>query len=110
MSERTTGGSIDELLDAAVAAVNRGELDTAHQLARRVLAADASHPEAGDLLATTATPGSMRRLTIMFCDLVGSTELSARHDPERYRQILLQADMPEDRRGRLRRSHRTGEG
>jgi class 3 adenylate cyclase len=34
----------------------------------------------------TARVGELRRLTIMFCDLVGSTELSGRHEPETYRQ------------------------
>jgi class 3 adenylate cyclase len=29
-----------------------------------------------------------RRLTVMFCDLVGSTELSARLDPEDLREVI----------------------
>jgi class 3 adenylate cyclase len=29
-----------------------------------------------------------RQLTVLFCDLVGSTELSARHDPEDLRELL----------------------
>jgi class 3 adenylate cyclase/tetratricopeptide (TPR) repeat protein len=29
-----------------------------------------------------------RQLTVLFCDLVGSTELSARHDPEDFRELL----------------------
>jgi class 3 adenylate cyclase len=29
-----------------------------------------------------------RQLTLMFCDLVGSTELSGRHDPEDLRELL----------------------
>lgn len=91
MSETSSSASIDTLLDQAIDAVNRGDLQTAHRLAERVLVADAGNPEASDLLAAppsaTAT-GELRRLTIMFCDLVGSTALSARHGPEPYRQIL----------------------
>src|SRR5262245_2467942 len=29
-----------------------------------------------------------RQLTVLFCDLVGSTELSGRHDPEDFRELL----------------------
>jgi class 3 adenylate cyclase/tetratricopeptide (TPR) repeat protein len=33
------------------------------------------------------TAGERRHLTVMFCDLVGSTEISARLDPEEWREI-----------------------
>jgi class 3 adenylate cyclase len=32
--------------------------------------------------------GELRRLTIMFCDVVGSTELSGRQEPETYRELM----------------------
>jgi len=32
--------------------------------------------------------GELRRLTIMFCDVVGSTELSGRSEPETYRELM----------------------
>jgi class 3 adenylate cyclase len=35
-----------------------------------------------------AREGELRRLTIMFSDVVGSTELSGRHDPETYRELM----------------------
>src|SRR5499433_1789298 len=36
-----------------------------------------------------APPGAERRqLTVMFCDLVGSTPLSLRHDPEDLREVI----------------------
>ena len=41
---------------------------------------------AGDELGTRA--GELRRLTIMFCDVVGSTELSGRWEPETYRELI----------------------
>ena len=35
-----------------------------------------------------ARVGELRRLTIMFCDVVGSTELSGRQEPETYRELM----------------------
>src|SRR5271170_6438823 len=35
-----------------------------------------------------ARVGELRRLTIMYCDLVGSTELSGRWEPEAYRELM----------------------
>ena len=50
---------------------------------RRLLDAIASLGAAETLPAPIVTPGAERRqLTVMFCDLVGSTALSARLDPE----------------------------
>ena len=34
------------------------------------------------------TAGERRHLTVMFCDLVGSTEISSRLDPEEFRELL----------------------
>jgi len=36
----------------------------------------------------TAREGELRRLTFMYCDVVGSTELSSRLEPETYRELL----------------------
>ena len=56
---------------------------------RRLLAAmaalrpDAPQPVAGAASAAALSGGAERRqLTVMFCDLVGSTALLTRHDPE----------------------------
>ena len=38
--------------------------------------------------AMTASPAERRQLTVMFCDLVGSTELSSSLDPEDYRGVI----------------------
>ena len=46
--------SIDELLDRAVAAINRGDRVTATALAAQVLAAESANAEAEDLLARRA--------------------------------------------------------
>jgi class 3 adenylate cyclase len=41
-------------------------------------------------LAPTRVEAERRQLTVMFCDLVGSTALSARLDPEDYRAVVRQ--------------------
>src|SRR6516164_3735193 len=38
--------------------------------------------------APAAAEAERRQLTVMFCDLVGSTELSSRLDPEDYREVI----------------------
>ena len=38
--------------------------------------------------AEVSTDAERRQLTVMFCDLVGSTELSARLDPEDLREVI----------------------
>jgi class 3 adenylate cyclase/tetratricopeptide (TPR) repeat protein len=80
--------SVDELLDRAVAAINRGDRAAATALAEQVLAADSANPEAEDLLAAPSHPGEIRRLTIFFADLVDSTVLSTRVEPETYRLLV----------------------
>jgi class 3 adenylate cyclase len=82
------GASIDELLDRAVAAINRGDRAAATTLVGQVLAADSANTEAEDLLAVPSEPGEIRRLTIFFADLVDSTVLSTRVEPETYRLLV----------------------
>ena len=88
MSPGANGASIDELLDRAVRAINEGDRVTATALAGQVLAVDRGNPEAEDLLATPAGYGEIRRLTILFADLVDSTALSTRLEPEMYHALV----------------------
>lgn len=79
----------DALLVRAVEAVNHGDLKNAHALAEQVLAGDRDNLDARKLLATESQPtAEVRRITVMFCDLVGSTSLSGRLDPELYRGLI----------------------
>jgi class 3 adenylate cyclase/tetratricopeptide (TPR) repeat protein len=80
--------SIDELLDRAVAASNRGDRVTATALAGQVLAVEGENADAEDLLAAPPDRGELRRLTILFADLVDSTALSTRLEPETYRLLV----------------------
>ena len=88
MSSGASGTSIDELLERAVRAVNEGDRATATTLAGQVLAVDRGNPEAEDLLAAPARYGEIRRLTILFADLVDSTALSTRLEPETYHTLV----------------------
>jgi class 3 adenylate cyclase/tetratricopeptide (TPR) repeat protein len=82
------GASIDELLDRAVAAINRGDRAAATALAGQVLAVDRGNVDAEDLLTAPGVGGEIRRLTILFADLVDSTVLSTRVEPETYRMLV----------------------
>src|ERR1700688_1200176 len=62
---------------AAIAALKS---DAASTLA--VDASDEPSPPLASLSAARPTDAERRQLTVMFCDLVGSTEMSARLDPE----------------------------
>ena len=78
------GSSIDDLLDQAVAAINRGDRRTATALADHVLAVDHGNTEAEDLLAAPSDGGEIRRLTILYVDLVDSAVLSSHAELDTY--------------------------
>ncbi len=88
MSSDQAHPAIDELLDRAFDAIGRGERTAAHTLAAQVLAVDHGNADAEGLLAAPADHGEIRRLTIMFVDLVDSTALSTRIEPETYRAAV----------------------
>ncbi|MGE2736115.1 ATP-binding protein [Mycolicibacterium vaccae] len=88
MTESAHRRAVDDLLDRAVSAVNRGDQATAASLAEQVLAVDHANADAEDLLTAPAAGGELRRLTLLFCDLVDSTVLSTRVAPEVYRIIV----------------------
>src|SRR3974377_1763853 len=53
---------------------------------REVAQSGASAPSA--LTSTPSVDAERRQLTVMFCDLVGSTALSTRFDPEDFRELI----------------------
>lgn len=90
------GSSIDDLLDQAVAAINRGDRVTAAALADHVLAMDHGNADAEDLLTAPDDRGEIRRLTILYVDLVDSALLSGSSTLDtygllmgRYRRLVL---------------------
>lgn len=76
------------MIDRAVAAANQGDHLTATALATAVLAADSGNAQAEDLLAAPGGVGEIRRLTLLFADLVDSTVLSTQLEPEPYRAVV----------------------
>jgi class 3 adenylate cyclase len=79
----------DDLKELGVAAIGHRRL-----LLKAIadLAAGAGRAEAEDVpaasLANATTEAERRQLTVMFCDLVGSTALSVRFDPEELREKI----------------------
>src|SRR5262245_997322 len=43
---------------------------------------------AGTAAVTVSAGGERRHLTVLFCDLVGSTEIAGRLDPEEWREVV----------------------
>jgi hypothetical protein len=85
------GSTIDDLLDQAVAAINRGDRVAATALADHVLAVDQGNADAEDLLAAPGDGGEIRRLTILYVDLVDSAVLSSHAEPVSRRGALAEA-------------------
>ncbi|GEM_PF-1242381 len=98
---------IDRLLDEAERAIGNGDWETGRALALRVLTLIPESQDATDLLAAadrglgnaahtveldTSAPiihlAERRHLTVLFCDLIGSTALSQQLDPEDLREVL----------------------
>lgn len=80
--------TLDEFLDRAVVAINSGDRASSDALAKRVLGVDQGNMDAEELLSAPADGGQIRRMTIMFADLVDSTVLSMQVEPEIYRTVV----------------------
>jgi class 3 adenylate cyclase len=80
--------TIDDLVDQAVRALNQGDRPTADALADQVLQVDRGNADTEELLAAPADSGEIRRMTIIFADLVDSTALSTRLEPEVYHTVV----------------------
>ena len=86
----------EDLKDLGITMVGhrRVLLEAIAALREPTVPAVSAHPEALDAApmrgsqAATIAEAERRQLTVMFCDLVGSTALSARLDPEDLREII----------------------
>ena len=85
MSTERIRRRIEELLADARLAYAGGDHEEAAALAAAVLSLDPDNPEATSLLAGL---DQRRQMTLMFCDLVGSTALADGMDPEELGAIL----------------------
>ncbi len=83
---------VRDLLTDATEASARGDWAAVRDLAGAALALSPSNPDAQRLLqdagAAAPTSGERRQLTVMFCDVVGSTQLSQQRDPELVGEVL----------------------
>jgi class 3 adenylate cyclase len=77
----------EDLREIGVAAIGHRR-----KLLDAIAALSAAVPTAAVTAAASDTPApaeaERRQLTVMFCDLVGSTALSTRHDPEDLRELI----------------------
>ena len=81
----------DDLISIGVASVGHRRKLLAAIAALRAEPPSVAQPAASAVSAPTSPPKvgiERRQLTVMFCDLVGSTALSARFDPEDLREII----------------------
>jgi class 3 adenylate cyclase len=83
------GASVDRLIAEAIDAASRGDTAEARLLAGDALRRDPENRDAAEIARLAdSSPAELRRLTILFCDLVGSTAMSVRHDPGEYGRML----------------------
>jgi len=80
----------EDLRELGVASIGhrRRLLDAIAAFGAVAAAAANPPPPAATAVAPRLEAAERRQLTVMFCDLVGSTELSARLDPEDYREVI----------------------
>jgi class 3 adenylate cyclase len=83
---------VGQLLADAEGCAEQADWDGVRALARAALSLVPDDPDAQRLLeaADSASPtlGERRQLTVMFCDVVGSTSMSHRRDPELVHEVL----------------------
>ena len=76
---------VSDLLADAREARDAGDWKTARSLLDAVSALDPGNAEAAAMMAGAAT---RRQMTLLFCDIVGSTELADQRDPEEVTAII----------------------
>jgi class 3 adenylate cyclase/tetratricopeptide (TPR) repeat protein len=93
----STDAEIRRLLDRAFESMDRGAWDATARLAARILTLRPDNEDAAALLRTARIrmgraqdldPATRRQVTVMFCDMVGSTALSTQLDPEQQHEVL----------------------
>ena len=80
--------TVDDLISIGVTSVGHRRKLLAAIASLGASAAAATIPTAPVSDASAPTEAERRQLTVMFCDLVGSTPLSTRYDPEDLREIV----------------------
>jgi class 3 adenylate cyclase len=80
--------TVDDLISIGVTSVGHRRKLLAAIASLGASAAATTIPTAPVSDASAPTEAERRQLTVMFCDLVGSTPLSTRFDPEDLREIV----------------------
>ena len=97
MSDARYEARVKDLIGDAEECASRADWDAVRDLARAALSLAPTSKEAQRLLddaeASDPAPGERRQLTVMFCDVIGSTVLSQQRDPEIVREVLRQYQM-----------------
>jgi class 3 adenylate cyclase len=84
----TVDPPVDRLVDRAAAAMTEGDLAEARSESAFAPAGAAGSTDAAALLVAGPAHGELRQATLLFADLVGSTALSERHEPELYGGVM----------------------
>lgn len=87
VAERITVDLLPTLDDADLKELGVGLLGHRKRL-RAAIAELAASPAAAPMPAAPARDAERRQLTVMFCDLVGSTALAGRLDPEDLQRVI----------------------
>src|SRR5215471_11275010 len=83
--------TVDDLLSLGMTSIGHRRKLLAAIAALKIEPPTGAQSAASATSTSTAAPpiaAERRQLTVMFCDLVGSTALSARHDPEDLRELI----------------------
>ena len=92
MSDSRYQARVQDLIGDAEAHAARGDWGAVRDLARAALSLSPGNQAAqrllGDAEVADPAPGERRQLTVMFCDVVGSTVLGQQRDPEIVREVL----------------------
>ena len=92
MTDSRYEARVQDLISDAEEHAARGDWDAVRDLARAALSLAPSNDAAQRLLAEAdaadPAPGERRQLTVMFCDVVGSTVMGLQRDPEIVREVL----------------------
>src|SRR5271166_5588253 len=70
--------------------VNSADANFCQKCGRALGASAPAKDRTSSVEPLAAVEGERRHLTVLFCDLVGSTEISARLDPEEFRELVAE--------------------
>ena len=88
LDDQTLDELVEELVDVQQVAALEGEVLSWLGVASAETSAPGAEPLGSPKALSKSTQAERRQLTVLFCDLVNSTELAARLDPEDWREVV----------------------